>query len=70
MQEIKLNAVRSRIEHLNIREAQEKYRKNYLESINRLHMLSKEWLKKRYKRYNITFGKEKMKSINKLKYYK
>ena len=49
--------------------AQEKFRKTYLESINRFHILSRERLKKRCKRYNVTFKKKKIKSINKVKYY-
>jgi hypothetical protein len=66
---IKSNMAKSRTEYLNIRIAQEKYRKNYLESIDRLYILSKEQLKKRCKRCNATFGKEKIKLIDKVEYF-
>ena len=65
---IKMNIERSRKEYLDIKDQQALLRKRYLEDTGRTAQWKKEKQKRQFKRCNSTFGKQKMKSINKVEH--
>lgn len=65
---IKMSIERSRREYLDIKVQQTKLRKTYLEDAGRIAQWKKEEQKRQFKRCNSTFGKQRMKSINKVEF--
>ena len=66
-QSIKMNIERTR-EYLNLRAQQEALRRKYLETIGRIMQQKREKQKRQFKRCNNTFGKHKLKIINRVEY--
>ena len=63
-----MNIERSRREYLELKTQQEAYRKKYLETTGRLAKWKKEKIKRKFKYCNKTFGKKKLKAINRVEY--
>ena len=64
---IKMNIERSRREYLNLRAQQEALRRKYLEITGRITQWKREKQKRQFKYCNHTFGKCKLKAINRVK---
>ena len=69
-QSIKMNIERSRREYLNLRAQQEALRRKYLETTGRIMQQKREKQKRQFKCCNNTFGKCKLKAINRVEYRK
>ena len=63
---IKINIERSRRDYLNLRAQQEALRRKYLETIGRITQWKREKQKRQFKHCNNTFGKHKLKAINRV----
>ena len=67
---IKMNIKRSRRDYLNLRAEQEALRRKYLETTRTILQWQREKQKRQFKRCNSTFGKRKLKAINRVEYRK
>ena len=65
---IKMNIECSRRDYLNLRAQQEALRRKYLETTGRITQWQREKQKRQFKHYNYTFGKRKLKAINRVEY--